>query len=283
MSLKEIEEFLEFSPYVELTHKADLEPVTDYPIADNCMAMIVGATGSGKSYVLGEMFKRVHFDIIFFISPTASFDQTRQNYPCDWFITYDNPNEGVDQLFDYLLRRIQIAHLLGVINEYDELDLINRGKVMEEIDKVADGMDYEFFRMTNRIAVVLDDCGYQTKEMKGQQTPLSKLIMIRRHLGISVFLALQSYTQVAKEIRRQASDVILTKAISTEDYKNIFHELTNLPKKEIIKFPRHFTGLITTLTDGKIYSSVHFLHRGCMCDFNPVDENQIRMIVSDIS
>lgn len=281
MSLQEIENLIETSPYVQLTHKADLEPVTSFPIANNCMTIAVGATGSGKSYVLKEIFKKVPYDVIFFISPTASFDQTRESYPCKWFITNDNPNDGVDMIFDYIYRRIQVAHLIGLCNATPRKDVAGRGKILEEIEELTEGYDIEFFNLKNRIAVVLDDCGYQTKEMKGQQSPLSKLIMIRRHLGVSVYLALQSYTQVAKEIRRQASDVIITKAVSSEDLRNLYKELTNLPFKEIIMWPRYFIALIQGLMADKRYSSTQFLRGGIYCDFEPVDKEEVLEIIKN--
>lgn len=280
--LKEIEDWAN-SPHVEMKHKADLEPVTRYPIADNCLTMLIGATGSGKSFVLGEIFKRVNFDIIFFISPTASLDQTYQEkpYDCDYYFVYNEPNEGVEAVLIYLLKRIKINHYINYMETLDKENIRDKQLTLDKIDDLLDGFDIEMFRMNNRIAVVLDDCGYQTKQMKGGETPLSQLSMIRRHLGVSVFVSLQSYTQVDKNIRRQASDVIMTKKVSTNDLKEIYKELTNLPKKDIITVPRYFVAIVEGLMANKEYSSVHFLYRGTMCDFQNIDEGQFLPIIKD--
>jgi len=122
---------------------------------------------------------------------------------------------------------------------------------------------------------VLDDCGYQSKSLKDKDSPLTKLVMIRRHLGVSIFAALQSYVQIDKDIRRQCSDIIMTKKTPVEDIKALYQQLSNIPHRDIISQPRYFNALIAGLTKDKDFGTVQFLHGGLYHDFENVSREKI--------
>ena len=107
----EIEDFkLWYDSHKYQNHKTSLTPVGDYPMADNCLTLVLGATGSGKSYILKDIFDRVDYDVIFFISPTGSFDQTRAERPmkAKYIFEYQEPEEGVQKVYEYLMRRLML-------------------------------------------------------------------------------------------------------------------------------------------------------------------------------
>lgn len=271
-------------------HKATLDPITDYPIADNCLALILGATGSGKSYVLKDIFDRVPYDIIFFISPTSAFDQTQTSRPmsCKYIIHYDNPETGVEKVYEYLMRRLLIR---GAIDDYNNLAVrkqqggivsdFDLNKKYEVIEELTNGQSLEFYNESFRVAVVLDDCGYQSNQMKKKESELTKLVMIRRHLGVSIFACLQSYVQIEKDIRRQCSDILMTKKTPNEDLKALYQQLSNLPHKDIISQPRFFTALVEGLTKDHEFGTVQFLYGGLYHDFKPVSRDDIVNIIKE--
>jgi len=149
----------------------------------------------------------------------------------------------------------------------------------KEIYKLCKGQQLDFYSPNYRVAVVLDDCGYQPKQMKNKESALSKLVMIRRHLGLSIFAALQSYVQIDKDIRRQCSDIFITKKTPNEDIKALYSQLSNLPNKDIVSQPRFFTALVEALTQNQEFGSVQFLHGGLYHDFNPVSREQMINII----
>lgn len=272
-------------------HEAKLDPLnTEFPIANNCMCMILGATGSGKSHVLKDIFDRTYYDVIFFISPTGSFDQTADERPviCQYQLNYTEPEEGIAKVYEYLMRRLLLDNCVtkheqlmerklsgGIVSDYDFQ------KILEEMDEITNGLPYELFNMDHRVAVVLDDCGYKSNALKNKESEFTKLTMIRRHLGVSIFACLQSYIQIEKDIRRQASDILMTKATPNEDIKSLYHQLSRLPAKDIISQPRFFTALVEGLTKNNNFGTVQFLYGGLYHDFKKVGREQMVNVIRE--
>jgi len=129
VDLQDFKDWFETARDATPKHKASLDPITDYPMADNCLTLILGATGSGKSYVLKDIFDKVPYDVIFFISPTATFDQTANARPmdCKYLVNCDDPEHGVAKVYEYLMRRLLINELR---KDYQQLVDEKRLKVL---------------------------------------------------------------------------------------------------------------------------------------------------------
>lgn len=284
LDIQDFEEWYEDHKDLPPQHDASLEPITDYPMANNCLSIILGATGSGKSHILKDIFDNVPYNIIFFISPTGSFDQTHDERPmaCDFLATYNTPKEGIEKVYEYLMRRLKLQEFY---REFEDLvarkmtgENITNQQLEDAYDKirmVTNGLDKELFSMDNRVAVVLDDCGYDSKELKKKNSDLSKLIMIRRHLGISLMACLQSYVQTDADIRRNKSDLIITKKVNNKDLDSLFDELDDIEFGDILSSRPLFRAFVKGMMFNKRYDNVQFLFRGFKHNFEDVSREEV--------
>lgn len=288
IEIQDFNQWMRDHPGVKVKHQSNLKPrVKDFPIANNCLALIVGATGGGKSVQLGLTTQKVPFDIVFSISPTQSFDQTKAKVPIKAkypLIECDDADVGVETVYKFLMKRFMISEIMQNIRTLCEAKknrLVNDEDFEEsiaywgeQIDALVGDNNIEMYRLENTVLVILDDCGYDTTTMHRRASPLTKLAMIRRHLGVNIIACLQSFTQIDKDIRRNASDIILNKKVTEEDIKQIHISMANLPYKDIIA-RRFFYPLFVYLTKDEEYPSIQLLFGGFYKNFEELSSYYI--------
>lgn len=168
----------------------------------NCFGFtgIIGKPGSGKtsllvSFLTGKKDKKVFrkvFDHILIVMPSSSRSSIKKN-PFEKH-TPDKMYEDLD--FD-------------TINTiYDRLKLSSA-----ENEKTL---------------LILDDVGASLKNTELQKL-FRKIIYNRRHLKVHVFVLLQSYLSVPKEIRKIFTNLIMFKPSKVE-FQNLFDELFETKK-----------------------------------------------------
>ena len=83
---------------------------------------------------------------------------------------------------------------------------------------------YQFNKSVVPILVILDDfAGHQLIENK--RTPLAKMMTKARHYNTTFIIAVQTAKYVIKDIRRQATDIVIWAGINEEDFYQVFKEI----------------------------------------------------------
>jgi hypothetical protein len=99
---------------------------------------------------------------------------------------------------------------------------INKKKLMAWILKKM--ADYGVRKYVLPLLVVLDDfAGHKLIERK--ETPLAKMMTKCRHYSCTFIIAVQTPKYVIKNIRRQATDVVVWLGLNQEDFFELFKEI----------------------------------------------------------
>jgi hypothetical protein len=131
------------------------------------------------------------------------------------------------------LRHSIDKHRLKIIIHKRSLDgdAVERVETEEHINKprvviwILQKMnDYGVSRAVCPLLVILDDfAGHKLIERK--ETPLAKMMTKCRHYSTTFIIAVQTPKYVIKNIRRQATDVVIWLGLSQEDFYELFKEI----------------------------------------------------------
>lgn len=168
----------------------------------NCFGFtgIIGKPGSGKtsllvSFLTGRGDKKVFrkvFDHVLVVMPSSSRNSIKKNP----FEKHDS-----NKMFEDL--------------DYETINLIyNKLKISSSENETT--------------LLLLDDIGASLKNIEIQKL-FRKIIYNRRHLKVHVFVLLQSYLSVPKEIRKIFNNLIMFKPSKVE-FQNLFDELFETKK-----------------------------------------------------
>lgn len=168
----------------------------------NCFGFtgIIGRPGSGKtsllvSFLTGRGDKRVFkkvFDNVFVVMPSSSRNSMLKN-------PFEKHHE--EKMFEDL--------------DYDTI-----GAIYDKLKAASSEKETSM--------LILDDIGASLKNVEIQKL-FRKIIYNRRHLKVHVFVLLQSYLSVPKEIRKLFTNIIMFKPSKVE-FQNLFDELFETKK-----------------------------------------------------
>ena len=110
-------------------------------------------------------------------------------------------------------------------NRIDTLQIVEKvskpkllGYMMRKMQK------YQYNRSVVPLLVILDDfAGHALIENK--RTPLAKMMTKCRHYSTTFIVAVQTAKYVIKDIRRQATDVVIWAGLNEEDFLQLFKEI----------------------------------------------------------
>jgi AAA15 family ATPase/GTPase len=168
----------------------------------NCFGFtgIIGKPGSGKtsllvSFLTGKKDKKVFrkvFDHVVLVMPTSSRSSIKKN---------PFANHNPDKMYEDL--------------DYDSISTIHSNLKLSSAENET-------------TLLILDDIGATLKNTELQKL-FRKIIYNRRHLKVHVFVLLQSYLSVPKEIRKIFTNLIMFKPSKVE-FQNLFDELFETKK-----------------------------------------------------
>jgi len=161
---------------------------------------LIGKPGSGKtslliSYLTGKKDKKIFrkvFDHILLVMPESSRNSLKKNPFKD---------HSPDKMFE-------------------DLDLETIQTIYDKLLKSSSENEKTF--------LILDDVGASMKN-KDIANILRKIIYNRRHLKVHIFVLLQSFMSVPKEIRKLFTNIIMFKPSKVE-FQNLFDELFETKK-----------------------------------------------------
>ena len=104
---------------------------------------------------------------------------------------------------------------------YDELNLDTITDIYHKLEM--------FSKEKETTMLILDDVGASLKNTS-IQVILRKIIYNRRHLKVSIFILLQSFMSLPKEIRKLFSNIFMFKPSKVE-FENLFEELFETKKE----------------------------------------------------
>lgn len=128
------------------------------------------------------------------------------------------PPDILDQLPQYSTSTLHNNRIdmVRIIEKPDKVKLL--GYIMKKFSK------YQYNRSIVPLLVILDDfAGHSLIENK--RTPLAKMMTKCRHYSTTFIVAVQTAKYVIKDIRRQATDVVIWAGLNEEDFIQLFKEI----------------------------------------------------------
>lgn len=164
-------------------------------------AYIVGKRNSGKSHLLLQLLIskdgfKDKFDHVYLINPTYKYDE--KYHVIKFTEVYDSfSNELVDEL----------------IVKFEEKD-------PEE-----------------NVLLILDDCVCEDNFKKNQSdTPLNRLAVNGRHLGVSMIILSQKYNAISSYIRSQLDYILLFETKNQTEIRTLYEEFGEGSSKEFLDY-----------------------------------------------
>jgi hypothetical protein len=137
------------------------------------------------------------------------------------FYAYDPKKKKVPEMFDsvpYYGHPNQEAD----VRQMMLVEKVNKPKLVAWILKKIEA--YGVSRSVCPLLVVLDDfAGHPLLERK--ETPLARMMTKCRHYSCTFIVAVQTVKYVIKNIRRQATDIVVWAGLSEEDFHQLFKEI----------------------------------------------------------
>jgi hypothetical protein len=151
------------------------------------------------------------------INPTLQHSIDKHNIK---FMAYDPKKRKEPEIFDSVPYR-------GVSGELDTrtmmlVEKVNKPKLVAWILRKIE--HYGVSRTVCPLLVILDDfAGHPFLERK--ETPLARMMTKCRHYSCTFIIAVQTPKYVIKNIRRQATDVVVWLGLTQEDFFELFKEI----------------------------------------------------------
>ena len=238
MEIKEVKSNLDIGKPIKERMDIFLEDVNkNIPCRNGFIYALCGSGGSGKSSLLLNMFKslkyyRKKFDNIFYITPMSSFLSV-QKHP---FAKHSK-----------VYHELTIDLLETIYNELNEL----------KENAIADDTPIE------TSCIIIDDMANVLKD-HSLTIFLNKLIIKARHLSVCFIFTLQSYYLLPLLLRKQLTNATIFKPKNKREQINIFNELINLDKKNLLQFYDYiydapYNHLDVDTVDGKLYKNFNLL------------------------
>jgi hypothetical protein len=128
------------------------------------------------------------------------------------------PPDIMDQLLQYststlLNNRIDTVQ---IIEKPDKIKLL--GYIMKKFQK------YQYNRSVVPLLVILDDFAANPL-IENKRTPLARMMTKCRHYSTTFIIAVQTCKYVIKDIRRQATDLVVWAGLGEEDFMQVFKEI----------------------------------------------------------
>jgi hypothetical protein len=113
-------------------------------------------------------------------------------------------------------------------------------------------------------AIILDDWADALKSVEIQKF-LNKIIIKSRHLCVSFFITLQSYTYMPKQLRKQVTYLTLFKTKNKCEFEIIAEEILNLKKEDSLilyeyVFDKQYNHLDIDTCSDKLYKNFDLLN-----------------------
>ena len=238
MEIKEVKSNLDIGKPIKERMDIFLEDVNkNIPCRNGFIYALCGSGGSGKSSLLLNMFKslkyyRKKFDNIFYITPMSSFLSV-QKHP--------------------FAKHSKVYHELTI----DLLETIYKELNELKENAIADDTPIE------TSCIIIDDMANVLKD-HSLTIFLNKLIVKARHLSVCFIFTLQSYYLLPLLLRKQLTNATIFKPKNKREQINIFNELINLDKKNLLQFYDYiydapYNHLDVDTVDGKLYKNFNLL------------------------
>ena len=128
------------------------------------------------------------------------------------------PPDIMDQLPQYSTSTLHNNRIdmVEIIEKPDKVKLL--GYIMQKFQK------YQYNRSVVPLLVVLDDFAANPL-IENKRTPLAKMLTKLRHYNCTFIIAIQTVKYVIKDIRRQATDLVVWSGLGEEDFMQVFKEI----------------------------------------------------------
>jgi hypothetical protein len=137
------------------------------------------------------------------------------------FLAYDPKKKKLPSMFDSVPYRGHPSQEVDT-RQMMLIEKVNKPKLVAWILKKIES--YGVSRSVCPLLVVLDDfAGHPLLERK--ETPLARMMTKCRHYSCTFIVAVQTVKYVIKNIRRQATDLVVWAGLSEEDFHNLFKEI----------------------------------------------------------
>ena len=228
----------------------------EWKFCTNGLYLLLATAGCGKSRFIikhilmsERLFAEPYYSLICYCSTSGELDKTVSTYINSKTIKTPLVQVSDDKLLEFLERHLKRKHKFkvkvkcrgkhnivlrdvypvyasGVVleNEIDTncIEKINKPKLLAWI--AAKMRYYQVSKPVCPLLVVLDDfAGHKLIERK--ETPLARMMTKCRHYSCTFIIAVQTAKYVIKNIRRQATDIVVWSGLSEEDFYDLMKEI----------------------------------------------------------
>jgi len=222
---------------------------------------LTGSGGSGKSSLMLNMFKdknmyRTKFNNIYYFCPIASFNSV-MNHPFEKheLVYHDLTVPILEEIYNELVNKKQESTKKKTRTNKQKYYDTSSSSESDESDDEPKEIEYS--------AIILDDFADALKNPDIQRF-LNKMIIKARHLCLSFFVTLQSFTYMPKTLRKQLTYATIFKPKNIEEWFSIASEILHLNKDDALKvynyvFNEPYTHLDIDTTTTNLYKNFNKL------------------------
>ena len=208
----------------------------EWKFCTNGLYLLLATAGCGKSRFIikhilmsERLFAEPYYSLICYCSTSGELDKTVSTYINSKTIKTKHKFKVKVKCrgkHNIILRDVYPVYSTGAVtdNEIDagSIEKINKPRLLAWI---ADKMRYyQVSKPICPLLVVLDDfAGHKLIERK--ETPLARMMTKCRHYSCTFIIAVQTAKYVIKNIRRQATDIVVWAGLSEEDFYELMKEI----------------------------------------------------------
>ena len=240
---------------LSMKYQKEIENVLIKPIhpnflfAQNGICAFIAGMGKGKSYNYLKMiaqqeviYDEPFFESVVICSTSGEFDKTVQIFK-EAIKRTELIHVKDDDLLDYLKEHLEKVHVYNTIMQFVNNKLQDPSLEMNKLLKNNGVMNrkggIDIVKMITFISKKLTEIGWKTYPsrmllicddfsshllLKRKETELSRFMKKLRHFYINIIICVQTTKGIAKDLKRNLSDVVLFPGINDENYKYLVKE-----------------------------------------------------------
>lgn len=245
--MESIQPFIDDGP-IKLKCKPNDIKTSEYNIKVPFVSLFIGARGSGKSYTLTKLLKKLTQEKaitrIFIICSTyysnPQYEEILQPNKDDVYIDVDDSNIFTI-LEEIREKNREEQEAFKKMNKYYEayqlfkkrkFDKIDETMANEIIERDAEIPDQELIKHPPSACIVLDDMAFTKAFSTSKKNPLTSLVSFHRHERISLAMVSQAYMAVPKSIRLNSTVYFIYPTHNKKEKKLMYEEFGNLLEEE---------------------------------------------------
>lgn len=239
---KRMDEDRKNNPYLPYGIVRPINP--DHQYSTFGLRINIGPPGVGKTtddirhlQICEEIGPRGYYNKIIVVSPAGNLDETRRTFekrikkqrvisiPPEALVTFINQHEKQLEEFYAMYK-----HLMSEFKDSDSKvnEIIQKNKLEDEIERLAFFANrFEELKMYDypvNVYIQMDDAA-GNEMLNKRNSDVIKALKKCRHMHMTISIAVQTISDIMKDLKRLVFDVVLYKGLSREDLMTILEHI----------------------------------------------------------